>query len=265
LVDILDDHKIQDYVDGRMNERDRAALAAYLLAHPEKAAEVEALRRQNEILRGMGHEILEEPVPDRLRDALYQPKVVSLENRRARSSGFLEAAAAILLFCVGGALGWFANGTLTPKLSKDALTLSDAASAYTFYGSQQGFPIEFPPDRSAELASWISRSFSVEFAPPDLAGLGYRYLGGRLLPGATSKIGAFMFENADNQQVVVFFWSTDAPPQDVINVSRQNALETRFWFGDGFGFAVIGDSSISDIQQVAETVFSFYEDKLDVD
>jgi anti-sigma factor RsiW len=180
-----------------------------------------------------------------------------------RPSGFLEAAAAILLFCVGGALGWFANGTLNPSVSKDDLTLSDAVSAYAFYGGHQGFPIEFPPDRSDELATWISRSFSTEFAPPDLEDLGYRYLGGRLLPGATSKIGAFMFQNADDEQVVVFFWPTEAPPQDVIKVSHQRDLETRFWFGEGFGFAVIGGGSTSDIQEVAEAVFSFYEGEFD--
>lgn len=263
MVDILGDHKIQDYVDGRLSERDRAAFAANLLAHPEIASEVEALRRQNDILRGIGLEILDEPVPDRLREALYPPKVISLESRRARLPSFLEAAAAILLFCVGGGLGWFANSTLMPSLSKDDRTLSDAVSAYAFYGSQQGFPIEFPPDRSVELASWISKSFSKEFAPPDLEDLGYRYLGGRLLPGATSKIGAFMFQNANSEQVVVFFWPTDAPPQDVINVSHQDELETRFWFGDGFGFAVIGDGSASATQEVAEAVFAFYGDELD--
>jgi anti-sigma factor RsiW len=258
--DVLADDKIQDYVDGRLSEHDRAIVAAYLLAHPEVAAEVELLRRQDEALRGIGHEILEEPVPERLRQVLHQPKVVSLESRRRRPPSFLEAAAAILLFCVGGALGWFANDTLTPPSpSKDARTLSDAVSAYAFYGGQQGFPIEFPPDRSDELASWISRSFSKEFAPPDLEDLGYSYLGGRLLPGGTSKIGAFMFQNGDGQQVVVFFWPTTTPPQDVINVSRQNDLETHFWFGDGFGFAVVGAGSTGDIEQVAKAVFAFYE------
>jgi anti-sigma factor RsiW len=261
--DALADQRMQDYVDGRLSEQERAEFAAYLLTHPEIAAEVNLLRRQNEALKGIGHEVLDEPVPDRLRDVLYRPKVISLESRRMRPSGFLEAAAAILLFCVGGALGWFANGTLNPSVSKDDLTLSDAVSAYAFYGGHQGFPIEFPPDRSDELATWISRSFSTEFAPPDLEALGYRYLGGRLLPGATSKIGAFMFQNADDEQVVVFFWPTEAPPQDVIKVSHQRDLETRFWFGEGFGFAVIGGGSTSDIQEVAEAVFSFYEGELD--
>ena len=40
---ILTDHKIQDYIDGRLNARDRAAVAAYLLVHPDVASQVEML------------------------------------------------------------------------------------------------------------------------------------------------------------------------------------------------------------------------------
>ena len=55
---VFTDRQLQDYVDGRLNERDRAAVAAYLLAHREVAAEVEAMRRQSEALRALGQEIL---------------------------------------------------------------------------------------------------------------------------------------------------------------------------------------------------------------
>jgi anti-sigma factor RsiW len=64
------DEQIQDYVDGRLGGRDLAAIAAYLLAHPGLAAEVETLRRQNEALKRIGEEILDEPVPERLRDVI---------------------------------------------------------------------------------------------------------------------------------------------------------------------------------------------------
>ncbi len=66
----LRDEQFQDYLDGRLSDGERADLEAYLRAHPEAAAEVEQLRRQNEALRGVGQEILEEPIPDRLRDVL---------------------------------------------------------------------------------------------------------------------------------------------------------------------------------------------------
>ncbi|MGH6918455.1 MAG: anti-sigma factor family protein, partial [Geminicoccaceae bacterium] len=70
-LEILADQKIQDYIDGRLDERDQAMVAAYLLVHPA-ASQVETLRRQNEALRGIGHEILDEPVPTRLREMLRQ-------------------------------------------------------------------------------------------------------------------------------------------------------------------------------------------------
>jgi len=257
--DHLSDPRIQDYIDGRLSGRDQAVVAAYLLAHPEEASQVDTLRRQNEALRGIGQEILDEPVPERLRKALYPPKVVSLESRRPRSLGFLEAAAAILLFCVGGGLGWFTNSTLHPTAGSDDLALSDAASAYAFYRGQPDFPIEFPPDRNAELVSWITRSFQQEIAPPDLEPLGYHYLGGRLLPSGTNGAGTFMFESDSGERVLVFFWPSGAPPKSVINVGRRDGTESRFWFGDGFGFAVIGEEANARLQNVADSVFAFYE------
>ena len=74
---VFADRQLQDYVDGRLSERDRAAVAAYLLARPHVAAEVEAVRRQSEALEALGHEILDEPVPERLREPLRDPKTCS--------------------------------------------------------------------------------------------------------------------------------------------------------------------------------------------
>jgi anti-sigma factor RsiW len=68
--DVLATDRLHAYIDGRLSDRDRAAVAAYLVAHPGIAAEVEALRRQSEILRGIGQSILDEPVPQRLRAML---------------------------------------------------------------------------------------------------------------------------------------------------------------------------------------------------
>lgn len=61
--DALTEDQIQGYIDDRLNERDRAAVAANLLAHTEVAAEIEILRRQNEALKGVSHH-LDEPVPE---------------------------------------------------------------------------------------------------------------------------------------------------------------------------------------------------------
>jgi anti-sigma factor RsiW len=67
------DEQIQSYVDGQLGGRDLATVTAYLLNHPEVACKVETLRRQNDALKQIGHEVLNEPIPERLRVVLGRP------------------------------------------------------------------------------------------------------------------------------------------------------------------------------------------------
>jgi anti-sigma factor RsiW len=260
--EVLADHRVQDYIDGRLDERDQAVVAAYLLAHPDAASKVETLRRQNEALRGIGHEILDEPVPARLRDVLRQQPEASFAAQRRRLSSFLEAAAAILLFCAGGALGWFMHDRLTPQPGVQDLIASNAADVYTFYGGEHDYPVDFPPDRTAELLSWISRSFEREISPPNLAELSYEYRGGQLLPISGASIGFFQFESPEGARLAVVFWPGDQPPTKLDRIGRQENVAARYWLGDGFSFAVMGDPANPDLESVAEAVFSFYDGAL---
>lgn len=266
-LQILADHKIQDYIDGRLDKCDQAAVAAYLLAHPSAAARVETLRRQNEALRGIGQEILDEPVPERLRGVLHRQRQQSSGRtlgaaRMLRWSGFLEAVAAILLFCVGGALGWVMHGRLSPTLDLQDLMAANAADVYTFYGGEHDYPVDFPPDQTAELVSWITRSFNREISPPDLAGLSYEYRGGQLLPVSGASIGFFQFESPHGDRLAVVFWPGDHPPTKVDPIGRQESVAARYWLGDGVSFAVMSDKDNPDLENAAKAVFSYYDGAL---
>ena len=65
---------LQDYIEGRLDERRRREVLAYLERHPEQAVEVEALRKQAEELRQLGAEIIEEPIPRKFLDILQRLK-----------------------------------------------------------------------------------------------------------------------------------------------------------------------------------------------
>jgi len=202
-------------------------------------------------------------VPARLREVLRrQTEASSSVRRRLRTSSFLEAVAAILLFCVGGALGWFMHDRLTPRVGLQDLIASNAADVYAFYGGERDYPVDFPPDRTAELATWISRSFDREISPPDLARLSYEYRGGQLLPISGASIGFFQFESPEGERLAVVFWPGDQPPSKLDRIGRQENVAARYWLGDGFSFAVMSDPGNPDLESVAEAVFSFYEGAL---
>jgi anti-sigma factor RsiW len=266
---VFTDEQIQDYIDGRLNERDRAAVAAYLLAHPRAAAEVESVRRQSEALRALGQEILDEPVPEHLRRILRErparsrpeirPEAPRAPHRLIRRlPSFLEVAAAILVFCAGSALGWFAHGVFHPVPSLGDILLADMSRAYAFYGARD-YPVAFPPDRAEHFVTWIGRSFKREVRPPDLAQLGYSYRGGRVIPGASANLGLFQYERAESSRLVVFFWRTAAPPQVVRALHDRDNIAGHFWTTDGISFAVISDQANGDLELAAKAIFAFYD------
>lgn len=72
---MISDDKIMLYIDGLLNELETAEVAAYLLENPEKSTEVARIREQNEALKAMGKEILEEPIPENLLNIINSAKL----------------------------------------------------------------------------------------------------------------------------------------------------------------------------------------------
>ena len=64
----LDD--LQDYIEGRLTGGEADRVESYLRAHPAKAAQVEAMKRQATRLRKLGEDILSEPIPSQFLDIL---------------------------------------------------------------------------------------------------------------------------------------------------------------------------------------------------
>lgn len=58
------------YVEGRLNDRQHDAVARYLEQNPEKAREVEIMRKQQELLDKIDASILDEPVPEKLKSVI---------------------------------------------------------------------------------------------------------------------------------------------------------------------------------------------------
>jgi anti-sigma factor RsiW len=79
----LSNEKIQDYLDGRLSERDRAVVAAYLLSNPQVAQEISRLQLLDDIVASLGQGILDERIPDRL----LAPIREALEKDRSDRSG----------------------------------------------------------------------------------------------------------------------------------------------------------------------------------
>ncbi|MBU1978649.1 MAG: anti-sigma factor, partial [Gammaproteobacteria bacterium] len=60
-MQIVNENELQAYADGRLDEKRRAEVAAWLANHPAEAGRVEDYRRQNEALHALFDPVLDEP------------------------------------------------------------------------------------------------------------------------------------------------------------------------------------------------------------
>jgi anti-sigma factor RsiW len=66
----LSKDEVHDYVDGRLDDADRARIAAHLEAHPVDRARVETYRAITAGLHALYDPALREPVPEKMRALL---------------------------------------------------------------------------------------------------------------------------------------------------------------------------------------------------
>ena len=273
---IIDEERLQDYIDDRMSDRERAEFAAILLSDRESARYADELRRHNETLKLVGIEVLDEPIPEHLLSILEggasQPPAAGspstkgghANEREVKAvpfwrSNWARAATVAFVFVAGGVSGWWSHSQLNTAPTADQMALSSGRDAYLLYAIESSFPVEFGGDRSSELEEWIERAFSKRFAPPALDDLGYKYVGGRLLPWSDGNFGFYLFEKENQSRVAMVWWPRKDPPAAVSNALKYKGVNARFWGKKGFGFALYADEENTDLDGITEMVYSFYD------
>lgn len=255
----ITDEKIQDYIDGRLSARDQSAMAAYLLAHPDIAAEIQTMRQQDEALKGFRADILTQPVPERLTAIVDAAKAKAGHGqaRWAPRRMLRMAAAAVVIFAVGAAAGWFQRDLFDPPMDTEKVALMTARDAFLMHADQKDYPIEFPAAQETGLRQIFERAFHRPIGRPALNELGYRFMGGKLLPSAKGQLGFYLFQNAQGQRMALFLWPSEKAPKTLSLVDNDDVC-TRFWRRDGLGFAVVSDRGNQTIEDVTGRIQQYY-------
>jgi anti-sigma factor RsiW len=241
--------ELHAYVDGTLDPQRRAAVEAWLRASPADEERAAAYRAQNDALRTLFDPVLDEPVPVRL----YAP---ARRSPARPGPGQLAALAASLI--VGVAVGWVLRGPAPelPATVADATLPQRAALAHAVYVPEVLHPVEVGADQEAHLVKWLSKRLDQPLKAPDLSGLGFRLVGGRLLPGGDKAAGQFMYENAPGRRLTLYV-STDLDDnrETAFRFAREHGASVFYWIDGPLGYALVADMDRGPLLQVAERVY----------
>ncbi len=276
---LIEETDLHALVDGELDAERRRRVEDHLLQHPEHAALVEGWRRQNAALRAAFEPIAQETPPLSLKDAAARPPLPAqgpietgaihwgrpgasrpaqrLDDIRAqrRRQAMLSTALTLLAGAAVAGLAAlvFVGRHEAPRPPVAALLTQSyagrAALAYATFAADPR-PVEIDISRRGELVAWLKDRVGFS-GTPDLADLGLRLMGGRVLPGVAAPAGLLMYERADGARVGLYFERADAggAPQAPRAGPGVSAVE---WRAAGFAFVLVGPLAPPDMQAAGE-------------
>jgi anti-sigma factor RsiW len=247
------DAELHAYADGFLDHGDRQRVEAFLADNPDTAASVADWQTQNAEIRAAfaGYERSRPGDADLvMRRRRWRP---SLAGRLAAS------AAAVAIFVLGAVAGHYGPQVMQSddRASEGAELLpQEARSAYLVYANEVRHPVEVFADQEAHLATWLGKRLAIDdLKVPNLQPLGFRLVGGRLLPVGNKPGALFMYEDASGRRLTVLVGRNPENRDTSFRFASVDGLETFYWIDGALGYAVTGEISRDVLQKVAEECY----------
>jgi anti-sigma factor RsiW len=237
--------ELHAFVDNELPAERRGDVEAWLSAHPDDAARVQAWRTMAEALHARYDSVLDEAVPKRLE--------IERLVRQPRQWIYGAAAAALIAFVAGGGVGWVAHGAAAAPTVFQRLTL-EALDAHRLYVVEVRHPVEVPGSERAHLQQWLTRRCGWTVHAPELDATGLKLVGGRLLPGPTGPASFLMYESASGERFTLYTSRAKTETAQMRYTAAENS-GAMYWSEAGVGYVLSGPVDKTRLNQVARLVY----------
>jgi len=257
--DSLPDLDLHAYADGQLAPERMALVEAMLSRDPALAARVADIRGQNAALCDALDPMLAEPLPARLLAAATPPAAGAGAARRWLMPLFAAAATLVL----GLGIGWYGRGTVLEDAGTPTTFARQAAITHALYAADVRRPVEVWANEEKGLATWLTKRLGHPMHVPDLNGLGFALVGGRLVAGNEKPTGLYMYENGDKQRLTLQIRKDTrhigAPASGNVETAFRYAVENGvgvfYWIDDDCGYALSGNLDRGQLLTIARVVY----------
>lgn len=267
--------RLSAFLDGETNREEKEELEKLIASDPDARRIFDELRHGSDVGRKAFDEVLKEPVPLALVRSIKSaqpPKTRDPSPRLARASlklapsGRQSLAAALILFALGGGIGYLfgiqpadipAADSPPPAQTATRNWLDDLAAYHRIYSRQPRHMVELQASELDEIGKWLTSTVGIKFNFPDLAADGLVFQGARMFVAGGKPVGQLIYRSLDGDVVAICFTKTDSVADDNnFDETIKDDVSIVSWHRNGTTYAVVGPSSNAMLDQIANRASS---------
>ncbi|MEE9205916.1 MAG: anti-sigma factor, partial [Acidimicrobiia bacterium] len=151
--------------------------------------------------------------------------------------------------------GWlWRDATIEPPAWSDFAR--QAASAHRVYAPELQRPVEVTAEQETQLLAWLSQRVGARIKAPKLADVGFRLIGGRLLPTAEGPAAQLMYENAAGKRITLYLRTDLRNTRDIeFQIARERDVNVWYWLEGPRGYALSGELDQRELLKIAEVLY----------
>ena len=257
----ISEAELHAYLDCELPPEDRAEVEALLTASPGDASLLRELRDLNQAIAERYVARLEEPVPRRLQQLLAQIPAQRSAPRGGLVRRLIPLAAGVLIAALAGASGYLVRGLTTEARRPEPSFVSTAIGAHTVYVPEVRHPVEVGAAEEAHLVQWLTKRIGAQVRAPALSGLGWKLVGGRLLPDRGLPAAQFMYEDATGRRLTLYMRKETGLNNTAFQFAERDGFGAFYWVDRPLAYAIAGRLGREELTSIANAVYAQLEQR----
>ena len=180
---------------------------------------------------------------------------------RASHAGGRPLAAVVLIAALAGAGGYFVRGLTIDTRRPEAAFVATAIGAHSVYVPEVRHPVEVGAAEEAHLVQWLTKRIGANVRAPVLSGLGWKLVGGRLLPDRGLPAAQFMYEDGTGRRLTLYMRKETGLNNTAFQFAERDGFGAFYWVDRPLAYAIAGRLGREELMSLANAVYGQLEQR----
>jgi len=251
----ISEAELHAFVDGELTPDAQVEVEAGLAASAPDLALARDFRELNEAMRAGYASRLSAPLP---------PEMARRLARLGRNGPMLprrlvRVAASVVVVAGALAAGYLGRGLVDGQHAPDTAFVARAVAAHAMYVQEVRHPVEVKAEET-HLVRWLTKRVGADVRAPSLANLGWRLMGGRLLPDQEGTPAAqFMYEDGSGRRLTLYLRKEIGLNNTSFRFYERSGCGSFYWIDQPLAYALSGRLTREELLSLANAVYAQLE------